>query len=158
MVVTSEPGAGTIFKVYLPAVAESVQADFSERKISTGRGRILLVDDEEMLVQLGIDILTSLGYEVEAKTSSIEALAAFREQPEAFSLVITDMTMPGLTGKDLARELLAMRPELPIILCTGFSEFLNEQQADALGIRAFIRKPYSIAGLARVISKVLADS
>jgi len=158
IVVTSEPDAGTIFKVYLPAASESVQADLSERKISSGQGRILLVDDEEMLVQLGTDILTSLGYEVEAKTSSIDALAAFRDQPEAFSLVITDMTMPGLTGKDLARELLARRPELPIILCTGFSEFLNEQQADTLGIRAFIRKPYSIAGLAKVIHEVLQDS
>ncbi len=156
--VTSEPGAGTRFSVYLPTASESIQTESADRIIVTGHGRILLVDDEELLVQLGTDILTSLGYQVEAKTSSIEALETFRHQPDDFALVITDMTMPGLTGKDLARELLAIRPGLPIILCTGFSEFVNEQQADALGIRAFIHKPYSIAGLAEVIHTVLEDS
>ena len=154
--VDSEPGTGTIFRVYFPAATGTIEAAGNQRQIATGHGRILLVDDEELLVQLGADILTSLGYEVEARTDSLEALAAFREQPDSFALVITDMTMPGLTGKDLARELLVIRPQLPIILCTGFSEFVNEQQSDALGIRAFIHKPYSIASLAEVIHKVLA--
>jgi len=156
--VISEPGAGTTFSLYFPLATDFVQADIVEQSVPTGRGRILLVDDEELLIELGKDILALLGYEVVAKTNSLEALETFRSQPEDFDLVITDMTMPELTGTDLARELLVIRPEIPIILCTGFSEFVNAQQSEALGIRAFIHKPYTIAGLAEVVHKTLQGS
>ncbi len=156
--VASEPGRGTTFSLYFPVVSDALPASAFEEKIQTGRGRILLVDDETLLIDLGKDILLSLGYDVTAKTSSLEALEVFRRQPLAFDLVITDMTMPGLTGKDLAGALLAIRPELPIILCTGYSEFVDAQQIETLGIRAFIHKPYSIAGLAEVVHQALETS
>jgi len=100
---------------------------------------------------VGSDILTALGYEVVGTTSSAEALDLFRQQPDAFDLVMTDMTMPGMTGKELTGKILAIRPQMPVILCTGFSDFVSEQQVEALGIRAFIHKPFTIDTLARAI-------
>jgi YesN/AraC family two-component response regulator len=85
-------------------------------------------------------------------------MAFFRRQPDDFDLVITDMTMPELTGMDLAREFFVIRPEMPVVICTGYSEFLSAQQSDALGIRAYIQKPYTIAGLAEVVHKILEAS
>lgn len=155
--VVSKPGLGTTFSLYFPIASGSVPDEIVLKTVPTGRGRILLVDDEEMLNELGKEILISIGYEVVAKTSSVEALATFRQQPEDFDLVITDMTMPELTGMDLAQELLVIRPGLPIIICTGYSEFLNAQQSEDLGIRAYIHKPYTIAGLAEVVHKTLQN-
>jgi PAS domain S-box-containing protein len=156
--VISAPGAGTTFTLHFPIDSGYVQDDIVPKTVPTGRGRILLVDDEEMLIDLGKDILVSLGYEVVTKNSSVEALATFRQQPEAFDLVITDMTMPELTGMDLAQELLVIRSGLPIIICTGYSEFLDAQQSAALGIRAYIHKPYTISDLAEVVQKTLKNS
>lgn len=155
--VQSEPGRGTTFEVLLPRIElELTQRMEAAELLPTGSERILFVDDEEVMVELGKDMLEPLGYRVTGRTNSFDALETFRKQPDAFDLVITDMTMPGLTGRELARELMAVRPEIPVILCTGFSELIDEQQAQTAGIRAFVMKPYVIAGMARTIRQVLA--
>jgi len=109
---------------------------------------VLIVDDEPALADIACRMLRFLGYSVEARMSSIEALELFRAQPERFDAVVTDMTMPQLTGLNLAREILAIRPDVPIILCTGFSEQANKAQAHTNGIRAFLFKPLVISDLA----------
>ncbi len=114
-----------------------------------------MVDDEKVAVDVIHSMLENLGYKVTARTSSIEALEAFRNNPEAFDLVITDMTMPKLTGENLARELMRIRPDIPVILCTGYSARINEQQAMAMGIRAFVLKPVVKRQIATAVRKVL---
>jgi PAS domain S-box-containing protein len=154
--VYSEPGMGATFNVYLPRIKADLPPVAESTEVPTGGSeRILFVDDETMLVDLAKATLQSLGYRVRAENSSRQALAAFRTTPEAFDLLITDMTMPGLTGADLAREILALRPEMPIILCTGFSEQINAGQAKRMGIRGFIMKPYVTSQLAETIRTVL---
>lgn len=156
--VYSEPGKGTSFQVFLPSIVHEMASEMeTKEELPCGKERILFVDDEPMLVELGKKRLQSLGYLVTAVTNSLEALETFRMGPETFDLVITDMTMPGLTGSLLAQQLLAIRPGLPIILCTGFSHLINEQQAREMGIREFVMKPYPIADLARTIRKVLEE-
>jgi CheY-like chemotaxis protein len=113
------------------------------------------VDDEENLVQLGTELLTSLGYEITGRTSSLEALELFRVNPDRFDLVITDMTMPNMTGFDLAREMMLIRPDIPIILCTGFSEIVSKEKAASIGIRRFIMKPLLIKNLAMDIREAI---
>jgi len=100
-------------------------------------------------------MLESLGYTVVTRTSSIEALELFRAQPDKFDLVITDMTIPNMTGDELAKELMGIRPDLPIILCTGFSELINEHKAKAMGIRAFVMKPIVQREMAKAVRKAL---
>jgi PAS domain S-box-containing protein len=157
--VYSEPGQGTTFNIFLPEIRcdATLEAE-APVEPATGSERILFVDDEKTLVDLGKEMLESLGYDVVAKTSSIEALATFRNQPPAFDLVITDMTMPGLTGSELAQELLAIRSDLPIILCTGFSGLINGPQCKAMGIREFVMKPYVSTNLAKTIRKALQQN
>jgi two-component system cell cycle sensor histidine kinase/response regulator CckA len=157
--VYSEPGEGTTFNIFLPKI--QCEASFEAEapaEPATGSERILFVDDEKTLVDLGKEMLESLGYDVVAKSSSIEALATFRNQPPAFDLVITDMTMPGLSGAELARELLAIRSDLPIILCTGFSGLINGPQCKAMGIREFVMKPYVSTNLAKTIRRALQQN
>lgn len=101
------------------------------------------------------DILGELGYEVTAARDGVEALGIFRTQAHCFDLVITDMTMPGMTGADLSRQVLRLRPEIPIILCTGHSDLIVEDEAKALGVREFLMKPYSISVIAELIRRVL---
>ena len=141
--VKSEVGRGTEFFVYLPLLMETVGEEEIKgaKAIAGGNERILFVDDEEPLVQLGKEMLTKLGYEVVARVSSLEAREAFRSQPDRFDLVITDMTMPNMTGVELAIELMRIRSNIPIILCTGFSETISSEKAKRLGIRQFIMKP-----------------
>ena len=100
-------------------------------------------------------MLSRLGYQVTSKTSSSDALEAFRQEPDAFDLVITDQTMPNMTGKDLARELMKIKPDLPVIICTGFSEQIDEERANEMGVSALIMKPVVISELAGVIRDVL---
>ncbi|NIA05421.1 MAG: response regulator [Proteobacteria bacterium] len=160
--VYSEPGQGTTFIIYFPQYENSGTVIDIDRKVSEepphGTERLLVVDDEATIVDVENRILSGLGYQVTGVTSSREALQLFTRQPEAFDLVITDMTMPKMTGLGLARQLLAMRPDLPIILCTGFSETVNEQSAKAIGIREFIMKPIDRTGLAMVIRKALDEN
>lgn len=123
--------------------------------VPCGKGRILFVDDEPVLAQMGKTMLERLGYTVTSCTSSSDALAAFIAAPNQFDLVITDQTMPSMTGIVLARRLLDIRPALPIILCTGFSTQVNEQGAKAIGIREFAIKPLSKTMISQLVKKVL---
>jgi len=154
--VESEVGKGSVFHVYLPIVdahASTVQEEKSE--LPKGTEHILLVDDEQAAVTAIQPLLERLGYRITAKTDSLEALDLFREAPEAFDVVITDQTMPRMTGKDLALELMAVRPDIPIILCTGFSEQINEDAAKRMGIRAFVPKPIVMHQMARAIREAV---
>jgi CheY-like chemotaxis protein len=154
--VESQVGRGTTFHIYLPKIMPRAKAHHhSALPLPSGSERVLLVDDETMLVDMGRQVLTRLGYQVTACTSSVEALQHFQNDPAAFDLVITDMTMPHLTGKELATALLKIKPALPIILCTGFSETITEETAKRIGIKAFILKPIVMSDLAETMRKVL---
>ena len=117
--------------------------------------KILFVDDETELVDMVKHLLERRGYQVESKTSSVEALEVFRARPDEFDLVITDMTMPHMTGEKFAGELMAIRPDIPIILCTGYNEMISEEKAKKLGIREFVMKPIVMREMAKTIRKVL---
>jgi DNA-binding NtrC family response regulator len=145
-----------VFTVLLPRVETQASAQTTERMaIDEGHERILFVDDEEWLVEMWQEILEGLGFEVKATTSSLEALQAFRTDPDRYDLVITDQTMARLTGFELAREILKVRPELPVILCTGFSEVVSPEKAKALGIKEFVMKPLTINELTAAIRRAL---
>ena len=156
--IVSEVGKGTTVGVYFPLEEmEMPLQKHAPEQIPGGSERILFVDDEAALVELGDIMLTSLGYQVTSRTSSVEALELFRARPYDFDLVITDMTMPNMRGNDLARELLKIRPDIPIIVCTGFSEMITEEKAKALGIRRLVMKPIFTKDIARVIREVLGN-
>ena len=124
-------------------------------KIHRGTEQILLVDDDEMLASLGEELLSEIGYQVSVMTESTEALKMFTANADRFDLVITDQTMPELTGKDLILELKKIRPDIPTILCTGFSSKIDEVQAAELGINAFLMKPLDLPGLSQTVRRVL---
>ena len=156
--VESTPGVGTTFHVYFPSIG--VVTQYPERRevtIPRGNERILFVDDEEILAKLGYEQLTSLGYEVVTHTNSSEALEEVRAATHPFDLVITDQTMPHLTGEGLSYELLRLQPHLPIILCTGFSHIMTPDRVKSLGIRAYHMKPLELRELALTIRRVLDD-
>jgi PAS domain S-box-containing protein len=156
--VESELGQGTTFSIYFPEMeARSILEEDKplQQEIFMGRGRILFVEDEKPLARLGEEAMRELGYEVMVRTSSVEALEAFRADPFRFDAVVTDQTMPNITGEALARELLQLRPDVPIILCTGFSHEISAEQAKAMGIRAFLLKPLLIKDLGRALREVL---
>ena len=158
MTVVSAPSKSTTFAIYLPCSAgPAVRPASMAASIPRGHEHILLVDDEVMLVNLGQELLTRLGYAVTGHTSSVEALAAFRAAPHQFDLVITDQTMPTMTGEALVRALRDIRSDLPIVLCTGFSYAMTKDKAAALGIDAFLLKPLVAQDLARTIRQVLAQ-
>ncbi len=155
--VSSQPDRGTAFEVYLPLLAAAVEAG-PPREASadpTGSERVLLVDDEAPIVRLESMILERLGYRVTGISESLAALETFRKNPEAFDLVVTDLTMPDMTGDRLAARLLEIRPDLPIILCTGFSEKIEAAQIQRIGIRGFLTKPVVKSDLARMVRAVL---
>ncbi len=155
--VYSEPGKGTSFQVYLPRIMASSTEEEEEgfESIPTGNERILLIDDEEELVRLEKRILENLGYKVTSVTNSDEALDMFKAQADKYDLVMTDMTMPNLTGIELAQYFMEIKPDIPIILCTGFSELINREKAIALGVREYVMKPIVRKELAIVVRKVL---
>lgn len=155
--VWSEPGKGCEFSVYIPVahVIAPHHANLND-ELPRGNERILLVDDETMLVNMMHDLLQKLGYEVTGYTSAIEALHAFSKNPDKFDLVISDMTMPVMSGDTLAAELLAIRADIPIILNTGFTDKITEDEALEKGIKRFIMKPVEINKLAPAIREVLA--
>ena len=156
--VQSEIGGGSVFTVYLPAVSHELESEAdSFEPDASGYERILFVDDEDTLVKMAQESLNELGYQVVTTTSSEKALELFRYRPYSFDLVITDMTMPGMTGASLAVELMKIRPDLPVILCTGFSELITEEQARSMGIREFILKPVSFREIARHIRRILSS-
>jgi PAS domain S-box-containing protein len=152
----SEPDAGTIFNVYLPAIKYDVSAEQkAEQALPTGREHILLVDDEPVLVDVGRELLETLGYKVTGCHSGSEALELFEPDPGRFDLVISDMTMPKMTGDKLAEELLQTRKDLPIILFTGFTQMVNEEKAAEIGVKALALKPMVKEKLAHLVRKVL---
>jgi PAS domain S-box-containing protein len=154
--VDSQPGNGSTFRIYLPLAERELEPEVeTEKAVPTGEERILFIDDEQVLANMGKQMLERLGYEVASRTSSIEALELFRAQPDRFDLVITDMTMPNMTGEKLAAEIMNIRPDIPIILCTGFSEHISEEKAKEMGIRTFVMKPLARRDLAGTIRKVL---
>jgi CheY-like chemotaxis protein len=156
--VTSQPGRGTTFKIYLPVVGKD-KAPISRggEPVVTGTERILFVDDETTIVDMGKQMLESLGYRVTTRTSSIEALELFKAKADRFDLVITDMTMPNMTGDKLAGEMQNVKPGIPVILCSGYSARINQDQAQAMGIQAFVPKPILRREIAAIIRKVLQE-
>lgn len=157
--VWSEPGSGSVFDIFFPRVEGYAAPEASEappESIGSGSERILLVDDEELLTELVKEMLESIGYEVTALTESPKALELFRARPGSFDLIITDMTMPHLTGKDLAEEILKIRADIPVLLCTGYSDILNDKLAREAGICEVMMKPFTMADLDKAISRALA--
>ena len=157
--VKSELGKGTTFDVLLPKSTKDITpVKEYKTELPGGTEQILFVDDEETSVEIIEKMMEKLGYKVTSRTSSIEALKVFRDNPEGFDLVITDMTMPDMTGKGLAKELMAIRPEIPVILLTGFSEQMDEYSAKKMGIKAYLMKPVVMKDLAKEIRGVLDES
>jgi PAS domain S-box-containing protein len=158
--VESEPGKGTAFHIYLPLLPED-SGELPEpdhaAPLPRGKERILFVDDERAIAQISQSILSGLGYKVAAETDSMAAWKKFRQDPAAFDLVIADQTMPGLTGSELAKAMFRLRPDLPVILCTGYTASLSEKDALALGIRRYALKPLNTAKLAALVREVLDE-
>ncbi len=155
--VDSRPGKGATFQVYLPFFQGEAPAHASlpSSPPPRGRGHILFVDDESPLVEIGRRSLERLGYRVTACTAPEEALRLFQNDPQAFDLVITDYAMPQMSGAKLAVQLLALRPGLPIIMCTGYSEKMSDQQARELGLRHLALKPLNLDDLGRLVGQAL---
>ena len=154
--VESEPGTGSSFEIFFPSIQKKEATEGRiPGEIPGGREHILLIDDEQVLVDMGRQMLEHLGYSVDTRTSSVEALALFKAQPHRYDLVITDMTMPNMTGDILAMELMHIRPDIPIILCTGYSEEILSETAKNVGIRALVMKPILTAELARAVRVAL---
>jgi PAS domain S-box-containing protein len=158
--VYSEPNQGTTFHVYLPII-KSEEIIFESKKVDQvprGHEHILLVDDEKAIVYMIKQMLESLGYQVTARTSSIEAFKAFENQPDKFDLVLTDQIMPNMTGELLARQISNIRIDIPIILCTGFSEFMDKEKLRLSGIDEVVLKPVLKSELALAIRTVIKHS
>jgi PAS domain S-box-containing protein len=154
--VESRPGEGARFDILFPRLLDPPEKEAEpERRPAQGNRQILFVDDESSLAQLAKQMLEKLGYRVEIQTNPLEALEAFRTAPARYDLVITDMTMPRMTGEALTRELLRIRPDLPVVICTGYSERMNEARALELGARALLIKPLAIRDLSAAAAAAL---
>ncbi|MDA1060132.1 MAG: response regulator, partial [Proteobacteria bacterium] len=155
----SRPGQGATFHVLLPLLSGdgAVALEVATASASpAGQGRILLVDDETLIVRMGQKILNRLGYTVVGATDPEEALETFRADPNAFDLLMTDQTMPGLTGDALISAVRLIRPDLPVVLCTGYSQVMDAEKAKEMGIDAFVMKPLEREEVGRIVSDVLA--
>ena len=157
--VYSEPGKGTTFNIYLPLMekSDSTESLTETEDYQGGNERILVVDDEESVATLEAQMLTRLGYNVTFYVASRKALGAFQDDPDGFDLVITDMAMPEMTGDQLAIEILSIKPDTPIIICTGFSEKINKEQAENIGVKGFLMKPVMKSDMAKMVRKVLDE-
>jgi CheY-like chemotaxis protein len=156
----SEAGRGTTFEIYLPTIVAQPLPD-SEKpdEIPCGHGeRILFVDDEMLLVRLGERILRQSGYAVEGEDRALAALARLEREPQAFQLIVTDQTMPGLTGLEFARRVQALRANLPVVLMSGYSLALTPEQIRESGVREVLTKPYTAATLAAAVRRHLPDN
>ena len=159
IIVESSPGKGSAFSVFLPAIATEVADQANQAQlVITGNERILFVDDEDFQADIGKRMLERLGYRVTTRTKSLEALDLFRQTPDGFDLVITDMTMPDMTGDVLARKLISIRPDIPIIVCTGYSERINPDIVKEIGIKEMALKPVVMKDIAQMIQRVLANN
>lgn len=154
--VSSIPGAGTTFHVLFPLVEKEIpEVENSILDLPAGNEQVLFVDDEKFLVDIGIEMLNDLGYKVEGRTSSHDALEAFRANPDKYDIVITDMTMPEMTGDKLAMEIKKIRSDIPIIICSGFSREMTQDKAQRIGVRSFLNKPITMEEMAHTIRKEL---
>jgi CheY-like chemotaxis protein len=154
--VESTPEEGSTFNIFFPVIESEQGAEIVTRApLPTGTERILFVDDEEDQVEMGKQILELLGYKLTVKTSSQEALKVFRAKPDEFDLVVTDLTMPKMTGDVLAKEIMAIRSDVPIILCTGYSEKITPAKAKTLGIKEVVLKPAVVEEIARTVRRIL---
>jgi len=154
--VYSKPGSETSFHILLPCIeVEAKKETNTFEPLPTGTEQVLFVDDEKVLVDIGEKMLKKLGYKVTGRTSPYEALEAFRANPDKFDLVITDMTMPRMSGENLAKEILKIRPDMPVIICTGFSNMITPENASSMGIKDFLMKPLTMYDLAKSIRSVL---
>ena len=155
--VYSEVGVGTTFKLYFPELqqedADGLEID--QKQLQIGSGRILLVDDEQSILGMLSGLLSAAGYEVTSCTDPQAALSSFTKDLNRYDILITDMTMPGMTGYDLARHVLRLRPELPVILCTGYSELISKEDTIQAGIQRYIMKPVSGHRLAAMVYELL---
>ena len=157
--VESKLGRGSLFSIYLPVTRERItQYSYESGENPKGDERILFVDDEAMIADVGSELLQRLGYAVTATNSSLEALELFRAKPDDFDLIITDMTMPNMSGDKLAAKIIEINSSIPIILCTGYSHNIGENRAKEIGIKAFAYKPIVMADLANTVRKVLDDA
>jgi CheY-like chemotaxis protein len=158
--VDSREGEGTSFQIYFPALEEphleSVRV--RERTIEGQGEHVLCVDDEPALAELLRDQLIALGYRVTAHASSADALADFLEHPLDFDVLLTDLTMPGMSGADLAERVRAVRPDLPIVMATGYGQVMSEERARKLGVRPLLHKPFSMAVLGEAVEDALASA
>ena len=156
--VYSEPGKGTTFNIYLPEVKKE-QGEYKpateEEPVKGGNERIMVVDDEQAIVNVAKLVFTDYGYSVNTFPDGVQALHEFKEHPDHYDLVITDMAMPYMEGTELAQKLLEIRPDIPVILNTGFSERVNKEKAEAMGIKEFVQKPVNLNNLLRATRKVL---
>ncbi|MBT8338616.1 MAG: response regulator, partial [Desulfatitalea sp.] len=155
--VESRPGQGAKFTIYLPEAVGGGQVLKKERdeKHPTGTEHILIVDDELVITKLMTNVFQQQGYRVTTRSSSADALALFKKKPDSFDLVITDMTMPNMTGDLMAAEMLRSRPDLPIILCTGYSKNISEKKAADIGIRSLVIKPFSIHDMVKLVRRTI---
>ena len=153
----SRPGEGSQFYVYLPVIKSAFEKQIiqNENNVQPGTGKILLVDDEKAIISMEKRMLERLGYQVASHTSSLEALEIFRENPDKFDLVITDMAMPNMSGDQLSVEMTKIRPDIPVLLCTGYSETMSEEKAVSIGIKGFLLKPIRMKDLAQKVSEIL---
>jgi len=157
--VSSTPGEGTTFEIFLPKIGSvEIQEPEPSGQHAKEKEVILLVDDEEVMVDVTKQILDRLGYEVIAKTNSVDALEAFQDEPGKFDLVITDQVMPNMTGTQLAEKLISIRPDILIILCSGFPENVTPEQLESIGVKEFILKPITRQEIAKIIRRVLDKS
>ncbi len=158
ILVESAPNKGTTFYIYLPLISDTTTINLmptTDKKEIGGNENILFVDDEKAIVKLGTQLLKKSGYNVTGKTDPIEALALFKSHPDEFDLVITDMSMPDMVGTEFAKRLMAVRSDIPIIICTGFSEKLNHKTAMSIGIQDYLQKPIIMDNLFAKVRKVL---
>ena len=154
--VESEPGEGTCFCIRFPEIKTQVKpAKDHITPLPKGSERILFVEDETTLAALGQRMLQHLEYDVTVKTSSVEALEAFRTEPDQYDLLVTDMVMPEKTGKELAQDIMKIRPDFPVILCTGYTEMITKEDISQTGIKAFMVKPFAMRDIAETIRQVL---
>ena len=156
--VESRVGKGTQFTVFLPVSGdESAESSRHPTPLPRGTEHVLLVDDEKDLVEIGSEMLQRLGYQVTAITGSLDALETFKQDPFRFDIVVTDYNMPGMTGDQMARQMLSIRREIPIVVCTGFSEVFDQQRAQSIGIRQTLMKPVTMDAMAHAVHEVLAS-
>jgi CheY-like chemotaxis protein len=155
--VQSTPDQGSTFDVLIPAIKSTkpLKVDMDE-VVHRGKERILFVDDEDALADLGKQMIEHLGYRVTARVNSLEALKLFQKDPYAFDLVITDLVMPNMSGDELAQKILAIRPDIPVILITGFAEQITSEKAGLIGVKKLVTKPIVMKDIAKLIREALA--